>query len=58
MSSLKKYADGRLYTCKPDPKTGIYYIHWTTPDRRSKRKTTGARAAFAKLNPSLTSGAH
>lgn len=44
MSSLKKYADGRLYTCKPDPKTGIYYIHWTTPDRRSKRKTTGARS--------------
>jgi len=44
MSSLKKFADGRLYTCKPDPETGIYYIHWTTPERRSKRKTTGARS--------------
>jgi len=44
MSSLKKYADGRLYTCKPDPDTGIFYIHWTTPERRSKRKTTGARS--------------
>ena len=43
MSSLKKYADGRVYECRPDPATGIYYIHWTE-ERRSKRKTTGTRS--------------
>lgn len=41
MQSLKKYASGRLYECRK-AETGVWYIHWTE-NRRSKRKSTGAR---------------
>lgn len=39
MSSLKRYADGRVYECRKNGK--VYYIYWTE-NRRSRRKSTGA----------------
>jgi len=42
MPNLSRYAHGTTYECRPEPKTGIYYIHWSA-DGRSKRKTTGTR---------------
>ena len=42
MPNLSRYAHGTTYECRPEPKTGIYYIHWAEGGR-SKRKTTGTR---------------
>lgn len=42
MPSIKRYAGGKLYECRP-AKNGVYYVHWTD-DGRSKRQSTGARA--------------
>lgn len=42
MPNLSRYAHGLTYECRPEPKTGIYYIHWSEGGR-SKRKTTGTR---------------
>ena len=42
MPNLSRYAHGTTYECRPEPKTGIYYIHWSEGGR-SKRKTTGTR---------------
>ena len=42
MPNLIRYARGTTYECRPEPSTGIYYIHWSESGR-SKRKTTGAR---------------
>ncbi len=42
MPNLSRYANGTTYECRPEPKTGIYYIHWSEGGR-SKRKTTGTR---------------
>jgi len=42
MPNLVRYARGATYECRPEEKTGIYYIHWSAGGR-SKRKTTGTR---------------
>lgn len=42
MPTLSRYARGTTYECRPEDKTGIYYIHWSEGGR-SKRKTTGTR---------------
>lgn len=42
MPNLVRYAKGATYECRPEDKTGIYYIHWSAGGR-SKRKTTGTR---------------
>lgn len=42
MPNLSRYANGTTYECRPEEKTGIYYIHWSERGR-SKRKTTGTR---------------
>lgn len=42
MPNLSRYAHGTTFECRPEPKTGIYYIHWSEGGR-SKRKTTGTR---------------
>lgn len=42
MPNLSRYARGTTYECRPEPATGIYYIHWSESGR-SKRKTTSTR---------------
>ncbi len=42
MQTLRKFAQGRWYECKPAA-NGTFYVHWTEGGR-SKRKTTGARS--------------
>jgi integrase len=42
MQTLRKFAQGRWYECRP-ASNGTFYVHWTEGGR-SKRKTTGARS--------------
>jgi integrase len=42
MQTLRTYIAERFYECRPDEKSGIWYVHWTE-ERRSKRKSLGAR---------------
>lgn len=46
MREIRKYANGRSYECRPDARSGVFYIYWSE-GRRSCRKSTRTRSVLA-----------